>query len=64
MNCDCGQPLPDENALQCTACRRAALKKLLKLAATLGALLGLFCSQLPADYQAPCKGFASILASC
>ncbi len=61
--CNCGQAaLP--NALQCTACRAAAVKKLIKIAAVVGAILGFLCSRLPEEYQGPCKTVATVLASC
>ncbi len=64
MDCDCGKSLPSADALQCVTCRRAALKKLLKLAAACGAFLGLICSQVPANYQTACKAVASLLGTC
>lgn len=61
--CDCGQAaLP--GALQCRACRKAAVAKWIKIAAIVGALLGFACSRLPSDYQGPCHTVASLLTSC
>lgn len=63
MKCECGKDvLPD--SLQCAACRKAAVAKLVKIAAAIGAVLGLICSRLPEDYHKPCKTVATLLASC
>ncbi len=61
--CECGQP-KKIGQLQCDACRKAAMAKLVKIAAALGVLLGLVCSSLPEKYQAPCKAVAGILSAC
>ncbi len=63
MTCQCGKPVP-EGTLQCPTCRKAAVAKLMKIAAILGALLGFACSRLPEDFQGPCKAVAAVLTAC
>ena len=40
------------------------LRRLVRNAAIVGAILGLACSSLPAEYQAVCHTVASALGSC
>lgn len=61
--CDCGQTKP-EGMLQCKACRSASLKKVAKYAIIVGAILGLVCQHLPAQYHDVCKAVAGALSSC
>lgn len=64
MQCECGNQLPNPNALQCAPCQRIALKKLIKISAAVGAVLGIACSSVPSNYQAACQAVASLLAAC
>lgn len=61
--CSCGKPA-EPNSLQCRVCRIATIKKWMKIAAFVGALLGFACSRLPPKYHGPCKTVAGILSSC
>ena len=57
--CDCNK-LMVFGAMRCDDCNRKFLKKLMKWAAAAGAVLGLLCSQLPVQYQAPCRLVAKV----
>ena len=61
--CTCGNQKPVSD-LQCRACRKAARAKLVKIAAAIGIILGLVCSSLPSNLQAPCKVLSGILTAC
>lgn len=61
--CGCGKPTMAGH-LQCFACHKDNLKKLVKAAAIIGAFLGFICGRLPNDYQKPCKMVANVLTSC
>ncbi len=61
--CACGLQKPVSDT-RCSACRAVLLKKLVKYAVLAGALLGVVCSSVPAQYQAACKSVATLLAAC
>ena len=61
--CNCGR-LSTPDTLQCAECRKAAIKRFIKIAAIIGAVLGFICGQLPPNYQTPCRSIAAVLATC
>lgn len=61
--CKCGNQKPVSD-LQCRKCSKEAMAKLIKIAAVIGVILGLVCSSLPSNLQAPCKALSGILSTC